>query len=489
MDLSRIIFSGLVKYDAERNIAMDVAREYQISDDKKTYIFKLREDVFFHNGEKLTADDVVFTIQMIQNPEYKSPLSQNFQGVRIEKINDFEVKLELIQPYTPFINNLTVGILPKHIWENIEPKNAALAEFNLKPVGNGPYKFGFLKKDKVGKIKAITLEKYEKFHLGSPYLKELVFKFYPDTSELINAYNKKEIGGISFLPASKKSDVKKIDKAALYRIKLPQYFAVFFNQEMREVLKNDAVRKALSYATNYGELIEEALNGEGAISSGPIPEGFVGYHEGLEKYNFDPKKAKSILEEAGFNDKDGDGIREKDDEKLEFTLVSTDWPEYVKTAELLQKQWKEIGVNLNLQQKPVGTITQDFIRPREYDAILYGEIIGSDPDPYPFWHSEESRDPGLNLALFKDKEADDLLVKGRKEFDAEKRAEYYKKFQEILFKKAPAVFLYSPVNLYLTNKKLKGLQVEKIVIPSERFGNVNEWHLKTKRIFKKNENN
>ncbi len=484
MDLSRILFSGLVKYDKDRNIIPDIAKEFSISEDKKTYIFKLREDVVFHDGERLTADDVVFTIQAIQNPEYKSPISENFEGVKVEKINDFEVKLELAQPYVPFINNLTVGILPCHLWENIEPKSAALAEFNLKPVGSGPYKFSSLKKDKTGQIKSILLEKYENYYASIPYLKSLTFKFYSDADELIRAYNKKEVEGISFLPISKKDEVDKIKNSNLFRIKLPQYFAIFLNQEKSEALKNSNVRKALSYATNRRELIDEALNGEGVISHAPIPEGFIGFSETLEKYNFDPEKARSILDEAGFKDEDGDGIRKKGETKLEFTLLTTDWPEYVKTAELLKKQWKKIGVNLNLRRETVGTITQDYIRPREYEALLYGEIIGSDPDPYPFWHSQEARDPGLNLALFKNEKADNLLVKGRKEFDTEKRAEYYQEFQEILVEELPAIFLYNPIHLYLTTDKLKGLQLEKVVIPSERFGNVNEWYIKTKRVLK-----
>lgn len=484
MDITRIIFSGLVKYDKNRNIVPDVAKEFTISDDKKTYIFKLRDDVFFHNGEKLTAEDVVFTIQAIQNPEFKSPLSQNFQGVKVEKINDFEVKIELSESYVPFISNLNVGILPKHIWENVEPKNAVLTEFNLKPIGSGPYKFGSFKKDKGGLIKSILLEKYEKYHLGAPYIKSLTFKFYYNTNELVDAYNKKEVNGISFLPPTKKNDIDNIQRSNLYKIHLPQYFAIFFNQEENKALQNVELKKALAYATNKRELIDEALSGEGIISYSPVPEGFIGYTEDINKYNFDPIKAKSVLDEAGFKDSDNDGIREKKDTKAEFTLITTDWPEYVKTAELLKKQWAAIGVNLNLQKENVGTIAQEYIRPRNYEALLYGEIVGNDPDPYPFWHSGEARDPGLNLALFKNEKADKLLVNSRKEFDTQKRTDGYKEFQKILTEEMPAIFLYNPVHLYLTTSKLKGLSIEKIIVPAERFSNVNEWHVKTKRVFK-----
>ncbi len=486
MDLVRIIYSGLFKYDGKGEIIPDLAQEYQISPDGKVYTITLKDNISWHDGEKFTADDVIFTIQAAQNPDYQSFFAATlFQGLELNKIDDYKVEFKLNQPYAPFLANLTFGIMPKHIWEFIEPKNINLAEFNLKPIGTGPYKFKSLKKDKNNLIRQLDLVRNDNYHLGKPYLDHLVIKFFRDESKLIAELKRKEIDGTASITAPQKDKFSKIKDLKLLRIALPQYFAVFINKNKNPELANVGLRTALAQSTNKEEIIKQALNGEGFIVDAPVLPGMIGYYPEVKKIPFNPEGAKQNLEEAGWKDTDNDGVREKDGKKLELTIISSDFPEYQKTAEILQRQWKDMGAIVHLQTESAGILKQEIIRPRNYEVFLYGEVLGHDPDLYHLWHSTQTRDPGLNLSLYKNDEVDKWLEEGRTTQDVSKREELYRKFQDKIADEIPAIFLYSPYYLYALGDKIKGVEIERLVFPSERFGSVEKWYVKTKRVWKK----
>jgi peptide/nickel transport system substrate-binding protein len=426
----------------------------------------------------------VFTIQLIQNGEAKSPASPGFQGVTVAKVDDNTVKFTLNTPYAPFLYNLTQGIIPEHVWASVEPKNISLAEQNIKPIGTGPFVFKKLKKSSMGEIREYELTRSEKFYGQRPYLDGIRFSFYDSNEELLRAFSGRKVDGMSFVPPTLVGDVAKIHNANIVRVKLPQYFAVFFNQARQPVLADKTVRIALDLAIDRDKLIRDALHNEGTRIDTPIPPGFLGYVDGLGRVEYNPEKAKQNLDEAGWK-VGNDGIREKDGKKLSFTLVTTDWPEYTKTAEMLAEFWRAIGADVKLESHTVGTIQSDVIRPREYDALFYGEILGADPDPYPFWHSNATRDPGLNLALYKDPTSDKLLESARKTTDVEARKETYKKFQERLIEAVPALFIYSPIYDYALQGNVHGTMLDAIQLPAQRFNTISTWYLKTKRIWKK----
>lgn len=489
-DVSELIFSGLMKYDSQGNLIPDLAEDYRIGDKGKVYEFDLRRNITWHDGKPFTADDVLFTINTLQDPDYRSPLIFNWTGVKVEKVNDYTVRFTLSSPYAPFLNNTTIQILPKHIWENVLPTEFLLAEANLKPVGTGPYKFEKFEKNKRGTIKVIHLKAYDNYHLGRPYIKNLIFKFYVNEENLIQAYNQGKIEGLGFLSAQNQDALKRSRKLEIHLLKLPRYFTIFFNQSQSKALSEKPVRLALNYATNKQEIIDQVLNGQGIPVHSPIPKGVFGHTSETKIYDFALEHANNLLEAAGWTKNEQTGIREKlldKDEQpipLEIGLATTEWPELQKAAEIIQQQWLKLGVKVNLNILSIAEIQQEYIRPREYQALLFGEVLGAEPDPFPFWHSSQKRDPGLNLSLYQNNEVDELLKDARQLFDPEQRKEKYKQFQKLVVEDVPAVFLYNPYYLYPVDKKIKGIEIENIPTPSKRFSGIENWYIKTKRVRK-----
>ena len=493
-DISELVFSGLMKYDSYGNLIPDLAERYAIGDEGKTYDFFLRKNILWHDGESFNADDVIFTISTIQKPDYKSPLIFNFSGVTIEKIDDYTVRFKLKNAYAPFLNNATVGILPKHIWQNISATEFVLAEANLKPIGTGPYKFKKFEKDSRGSIKAFYLTANTKYHLGRPYIKNIVFRFYVNEETAIDAYNKGKIDGLSFVSAQNKLQLRNFKrKLNVYALKLPRYFAVFFNQGKSKALSDKTVRLAINYATNKQEIIDTILWGEGIAINSPIPPGTFGYNPEVKIYDFALEHANNLLDAAGWKKNEETGIREKvvkrgeEPTRLELTLITTEWPELHSVANILQEQWSKIGAKIEVKILNIAEIQQEYIRPREYQALLFGEVLGIEPDPFSFWHSTQKKDPGLNLALYGNNDVDKLLIDARKTIDPEKRKEKYKEFQKLVVEDVPVVFLYNPYYLYPVSKKIKGIEIESVPLPSKRFSGIEKWYIETKRIKKIND--
>lgn len=488
MDLSRLVYSGLLTATPDGTLTGDLAESVQVAEDGKTYTVKLRQHIRWHDGEPFTADDVLLTIRLVQDPTVKSPIASKFQGVTVSKEDDSTLRFTLKEPYASFLPTLQIGILPSHIWSQVPPQGIALAEYVLRPIGTGPFKFDRLKRAEFsGEIREYTLVRNPDFHRSAPFLESLQFRFFATTDDLFRALRQGEIDSASFLPPSLVHEAERLYTVTVKRLRLPQYFAIFFNQTKQAVFGDAAIRRALTSAVDRDALIRDALRGEGVRVDAPIPPGSIGYASDLPVTTFDVERAKQNLEEAGWKDGDGDSIREKNGVALRFTLSTTDWPEYVRTAELLAEQWRVIGADVSVQPATVGAMQTEILRPRNYDALLYGEVLGVDPDPYPFWHSTQTRDPGVNLALFKDREADKLLEEARKTTDVEKRAAIYRKFQERVIGEAPALFLYSPTYAYTVPKRLHGTFLENGPLPSDRFATVETWSIRTKRMWKAQE--
>ncbi len=483
LDITRLVYSSLFRLNDKLQLANDVATDYTLSDDKKQYTIHLRRDVRWHDGQSLTAADVVFTIRSIQTIDYGSPLQSSFQGVEVKKVDDYTVVFILKQPYATFLNNLTVGIAPQHVWENIAPKNAALAEQELKPVGSGPFQFTEIKtRRKTGEITTIRLIRNEAYYGQRPYLDEIDFNFYPRHQDAVASLIAGKNDGLGFLPLSL---LDKITGTALslHRLLLPQYFALFFNQNQSQILGDAGIRAALALGTDREQLVKEALHGQGASLHLPIPPGVFAFNNELPAPPYDPEKAKQNLEDDGWKVPDGKTVREKDGKILALTLTTTDWPEYAKTAELIKDQWAKIGVEVTLKNLGAGTIQQEAVAPRNYEVLLYGEFLPAEPDPYPFWHSSQAKSPGLNFALFQDKETDKVLEEARKNNNTEERRNQYLKFQERVLALNPAIILYRPYYLFVAGANVHGITTESAALPSGRFATISNWHVKEKRVW------
>ena len=464
-DIVSLVFSGLMKYDENGNIIPDLAENYEISQDGKTYTFYLR-DAKWHDGKKVTADDVVFTILVIQNSDYKSSERINWLGVKAEKMDEKTVQLTLKESYAPFIENATLSIIPKHIFESIQPKNFALAEANLKPIGSGPYKYKSSNRGKDESFESYSLEANPNYYF-KPFIKYLTFIFFNNENGAIGAYQAGKVQGVNFILAQNKNPAF---QNSIRTLRLSTYFALFFNQTKNKSLADKNVREALALGLNKKEMVEKSLLDEAEIINSIFFPFQLGYTEETKIYDFDIEKAKLLLKKSKIKN-------------IEITVVTSDWPEFVKTAEVIKKNWENIGIKVNLEIKKANELQQDFIRPRNYEVLLFGISSRIDPDPFPFWHSSQKRDPGLNFSLYDNSSADKLLLEARQNMDEDLRAKKYEDFQQILTNDLPAIFLYSPNYLYLLNKDVKGFDVKNISLPSKRFVQINEWYIKTKRAF------
>ena len=486
-DLTQLVYSSLFKYDGQGNLIPDLVEEYNIEEDNVTYNITLKKDVLWHDGEPLTANDVIFTIKTIQDPEYKSPSKSIWQSVQLEKIDEFTIRFKLNNVYVSFLHNLTIGILPKHLWAGISAANFPLAQYNLNPIGSGPYQFKEFNKDDKGQVESMKFIRNEKYYLPEkPFIEKITIYFYNNQDVLIEAFQKRQIQGLSFLSPVNQSKLK--NNLNIHQINLPIYYSVFFNQTKSKPLADKNVRLALSYATNKDEIIEKVLSGQAEPVNSPFLAGWPNYTSETKIYEFALEHAQNILEENDWKDTDQDGIRQKtinnEDTRLEFDLVASNWPEFKQTAEILKEQWEKLGAQVNLNIIDATDIQQEYLRPRNYQALLFGEVLSADPDPFAFWHSTQKKDPGLNIAFYENKDVDKLLQDARQTIDQEKRTEKYAEFQKLLIEDVPAVFLYSPTYLYPVDEKVKGINIEKLAQPSYRFSQIENWYIKTKRIWK-----
>ncbi len=485
--ISNLIFSSLLKYNKNSELVNDLAKDYEISDDKKTYTIKIRSDAKWHDGNPLTAKDVFFTVKLIQDSKFKSTLRGDWQEIETEMIDDQTIKFILKEPYSPFLNKLTFGILPQHIFENIPSDNFLINEFNLKPVGSGPFEFSDYKLDKQKNIISYQLLTNDEYYSKVPYLQKINFNFYGSEEELIEAYNRKEINGFGLFSYDKIPQFKNSQDTAIKSLQSTRYFSIFFNQTKSIPLAEKDIRKALSYAINKNEIIEKVFYNEAAIpiNSLILPNlGKIKPSGENETYQYNPEKAKELIEEAGWK-KQEDGSWKKDDKELQISLISTQFPALIRTSELIKKHWESIGIKVNVSNLELSNIQQNFIKPREYQALLFGqEYFGNDPDPYHFWHSTEKHDPGNNIAVFGDDKLDKLLDEVRENNNPEEKESKYHEIEKILAEEIPAHYLYNVNYVYIINSKIKGFETESIVNPIFKFNNINDWYVNTKRVKK-----
>lgn len=509
-DLTELVYSSLFKRDAEAKLVNDLAESYKASQDGRIYTVRIRSDALWHNGSPLTVDDVVFTFAAIKDIKYKSTLRDVFSGVEIVKIDDKNVEFNLSEPYAAFLDLLTFGIFPQELWRQIEPVSAGLAELNLKPVGSGRYKFKALTKDKAGNIKTYILARNERYYGQKARINTISFKLLGNLEEAISALNNNLIEGISYLPESGKALVVAQDSLNFYNLNLPKLSAVFFNVKANPALVDKKVRQALAYAIDKNKLVAEVMAGNARVIDGPVLPGSFAYNNEIKKYDYNAATSSRLLTEAGFETVEltaaditqaeadlsakDEAVKKqaeakikmgpgrwliKNNDYLVITLTTADNQEYGQATGLIAQFWHDINIKTEVNLVPAGQIQNEIIRPRNFAALIYGEMTGADPDPYAFWHSSQIGQTGLNIADYANKEVDKLLEDGRLSSDLEARQAKYKKFQEIIAEDQPAIFLYGPNYTYVQAKKIKGFNVKSIVSPSDRFSDISQWYINT----------
>lgn len=493
-DLISLIYSGLMKHNEDGKLVPDLAKSYEVSSDGLNYTVYLKENAKWHDGLPITAEDVAFTIQTAQNPDYGSLQRINWQGVDVEVVDKNTIILKLKNKYAQFINNLTFNILPRHIWQDVKPVNFSLSDFNLKPIGSGPYKFKKLKKDIDGRIKSYKLESNRNFYDGRPYIDNIELKFYDSEDEMLDDYNRNSIESMAFVSANNIKKIKFKRRLNLQELKLPRYFGIFFNQNEAKTLSDKNVRLALSHGTDKKELIDKILAGKGLETNSPMIGEVLDIAGDIKTYNYDLDRAKKLLSDSGWANPDDKGILSKTEkakskndkpttEKLSFRLTTPTWSELTNVANLLKEQWAKIGVELVIEVLPTQEL-QQVRKERGYQMLLFGEALNIDPDPFSLWHSSQKRDPGQNLALYDNKTADGLLEKARQTLNPLERIKLYQDFQKQVIEDVPAIFLYNPLYVYAQTNNIKGFGNRIISMPSDRFCNIEKWYMDSKRSWK-----
>lgn len=537
-DLARLVFSGLMRYDENGVLMPDLATSFAVNEKQTEFVFTLRPNIVWHDGEPLTVNDVLFTFSAIQDPVYGSPLRVSFQGVTITQVDERSVKFTLEKPFAPFIGSLTIGIVPAHIFGPVDPRNARLAPYNTRPIGSGPFKFKELTRNGDGFVQSITLERNTQFYRQPPYLDMVQIRFYSSSDDAVQDVRSKQVDGLHFVPKQLKGRVER-KHIALYTLQLPRYTALFFNPKQAPLLKTKEVRQALGLAIDKNEILNEVLEGDGVVINSPILEGFVGYDAAFHQNGMDLARADELLTKAGWQkitraeyiERRGKTIREtlekaaKEEEKeaaetatstdvgleiqrqiderlnaevppeqdafrakkdalLQIAITTVSDEELAAVAQRIASSWRALGAQVTIRAVNPRDVVNEVLRPRTYDVLLYGEIVGADPDPFPFWHSSQVDYPGLNLATFINRKSDTLLEEARVATDQKTRVEKYRAFQEILREEYPAAFLYAPTYTYAVSTDIKGITTARIVSPADRFNDIEGRYIKTKRVWK-----
>jgi peptide/nickel transport system substrate-binding protein len=482
--VSRLVFSGLMTYNNKNQLVGDIAKNLTVDPTGKIYTAVLNTGIKWHDGKPLTADDVVFTYQTLQNPDVKSPYFSAWQGIKVAAVDPKTVTFTLPNVLASFSYSLTGGILPKHILATIQPGSLRSALFNTtQPVGSGPFKWhnvevtGSKVEDRKQRV---SLTPNPSYHNGEPKLGEFVIRTFRDEAAMLASFNQGELtamSGVQNLPDEQQKDLG----ISQYNIPITGEVMAFFNNK-DPILQDVHVRQALVSAANPQEVLA-GLSYPSIAAKSPFLRGMIGYDHASVQRPYDVVEANKQLDTAGWV-KGADGIRSKDGKKLTISLNTLNDIEYATVANQLQKQWKKVGVIVNVSSLDQ-TELQTAVEGRSYGILLYGISLGLDPDQFAYWHSSQAdilAKRRLNFSNYSSKVADAALEAGRTRLDSSLRAAKYKPFLDAWSQDAPALALYQPRFLYVSRSQVFNFNERAVNTPSDRYADVQDWMIRTERV-------
>lgn len=485
-ELINMIYSGLIEENGQGGFENDLADDIIVNESRTIYEVYLKDNVYFHDGIKLTADDVVFTISTMKNYDYKSPYFSLLKDVKVEKLGELMVKITVPISQSNFYNYLGFKIIPKHLWESVTPEQFAVHELNIKPIGSGPYMIARVEKNKVGNIINLTLKRYKKYFKNS-FIDKINVQFFESSEDAFAAFVKGNIDMLKELTPYQKDLIHKKNRIQLNHLKLPRYYAIFLNQK-NSLLANPKINEILDIAVNKQAIIDTIFFGDAELLNAPIASNFIGYHKALNNNLYNLDLAKNKLKELGYEDRNGDGILEKWNGKtktdLEFSLLLPSNNELIHLADMVKKDWEQLGAKINLQIVPLQELYKDYLKNRNYDALLFGETYTINPDLYYFWHSSQVNDLGLNLSVYKNASVDAILEINHTTSNKEQIVKNLTELQELIYLDRPAIFLNSPDYISAYYKKLKMNDDQIYNSFSSALTNVDQWYINQKRSFK-----
>jgi peptide/nickel transport system substrate-binding protein len=485
-DLVALIFNGLTRTDEKGELEPDLASSWTASPDGRTYLFYLRSDIRWSDGEAFDADDVLFTIGLMQDPDFPGVpyLSDLWRTVSVEKVDAYTIRFRLKEPFPPFADYTTIGILPKHVLRDVPTRDLLIHPFNTHPIGTGPFLLESMSAEQALLVPNphYVSPKGRNVRREQPYLAGIEFRFYPTYEQLLTAYQAGEIQGISCIPSYLFPEAAALTSLNLYSARLSGYQIVYLNLQDSEgspFFQDARVRRALLLALDRQALINEALNGQGIVASGPIRPWSWAYDSELLPVEYDPAQAEALLAEANWLDTDSDGIRDKNQHPLQFTLLTGEDPAFIRLGHAMAEQWARYGIRV--QVEPLGAGLSDHLRSRDFQAVLVELLLSGDPDPYPLWHQTQIED-GQNYSGWDNREVSEALEQARSVTDRDQRKAYYVQFQRIFAEETPALIIAYPTYTYAVDQSVRNVQIGPMVNPSDRFRNIADWYINTRRV-------
>ncbi|MBI4066046.1 peptide ABC transporter substrate-binding protein [Candidatus Kaiserbacteria bacterium] len=474
-DLSSLVFAGLMGLSDTGKLIPVLAENYMISDGGKVYTFALRKDAMFSDGAPITADDVVFTVQKAQDSALMSPKYADWSGILAEAVDQRTVRFTLAKAYVPFLGLTTLGILPSRLWGKVSDEEFPFSALQTNPIGSGPFKISSVKRGVSGLVESVSLVANPNYALGRPYLDGIQFNFYSRAEDLASAIK----SGIveSAYDASAKGTLT----APYARV-----FGVFWNPSEKQVYARLEVRKALSIALNRQSIIDNVLGGYATAIIGPVPPGGNVKQTPIQESENPTGTAASVLKTAGWTYDGSERVWKNAKAKQSIdgiTLRTSNVPELKSVASAVKADWEKLGIPVTIELYEPGDLSQNVIRPRKYEALLYGMVIGRDQDLYAFWSSQERNDPGLNIAQYANKTVDVLLEKVRSSDDKKARIADLQKIENIVSADYPAAFIYAPNFIYAIPDDLRGVSLPQIIVPADRFATVADWYRSTDAVW------
>ena len=468
-DLTSLVYAGLTRKGESGANELDMAESVTESEDKLHYTVVVKSAARFHNGTNVTVDDVIYTINLVQNPTIKSPHRIEWEGITMEKVSNTEMTFSLKKPYPLFMDNLTIGILPKNVWKNLTDEQFSLSAYNINAVGSGPYKIKDIKSTS-GIPHTFILEAHKSYTLGRPYIDKLTISTYQGERYAVQAFNDGDITRIHGLSPESVASLGVLP-SQIHTSLLPRTFTVFFNANKAPALSEKKVRQALSHAINKDAIVQTVLNNYGKAINAPYP-----FDEDVASSTYDKDLAITLLKGSNAF---------KASETIEITLATANTDEMRKVAEMVKSDWEAIGVTTTLAVYEVSDLNQSVIRERNFQALLYGSITETPSDLYAFWHSSQRNYPGLNISNYVSNELDKNLEILRTDSDILTTAAAYDEVRQEFADEVPGIFLFAPSLIYISKDKATTLLPSVSYTNASRFALVHMWHRYSERVWPK----
>ena len=485
-DVNRLLFTGLIRFDEHGLPQADLAKSWASTPEGTIYNFEIRQNAVWHDGKPVTSDDVIFTIEMIKSAGslYPQDIKDLWGRIEVDKLNDKNLKFSLPEPFVPFLDYLTFGIVPKHLLDSIASDQLESAKFNLNPIGTGPYKFDRLLIEN-GQIVGVVLTSFGDFYRVPGFIEQVVFRYFPTSSAALDAYEQGDVFAVSRISRDVLGQALEEPNLNFYTSRMPQMAFVLFNLNNPEApfLQDSKVRQALMLGLNRQYLINNFLQGQAILADSPILPNSWAHYDGIERIEYDPDAAINLLKSQGYViPAEGGEVRAKDGVALSFTMLHPDDDFHTEIAQKIQADWAQIGVRVNLEPRPYDQLVLETLAARAFQAALVDLNLSRtpDPDPYPFWHQAEATG-GQNYTQWDNRAASEYLEQARVTADYTLRAKLYRNFQVLFAKELPALPLYIPVYSYGVDAQVQGVQISPLYDPSDRFANFTSWYLLTRR--------